>query len=126
MAAIAKWRDAAQVTKGPLFRRVYTHFDGSIDRIGSERLHANSVALIFKRLVRAAHAKGLSGELSEAQLERLVAGVASHSIRVGVAQDNFAAGESLPAIMQAYCWRDALRGETRAEEWGERQVGQAV
>lgn len=30
----------------------------------------------------------------------------SHSIRVGVAQDNFAAGESLPAIMQAYRWRD--------------------
>ena len=45
--------------------------------------------------------------MSEAQLERMVAAVSSHSIRVGVAQDNFAAGEGLPAIMQAYRWRDA-------------------
>ena len=37
----------------------------------------------------------------------MLAGISSHSIRVGVAQDNFAAGESLPAIMQAYRWRDA-------------------
>ena len=44
--------------------------------------------------------------MSEAELERWVAAVSSHSIRVGVAQDNFAAGESLPAIMQAYRWRD--------------------
>ena len=44
--------------------------------------------------------------VSEAELERCVAAVSSHSIRVGVAQDNFAVGESLPAIMQAYRWRD--------------------
>jgi hypothetical protein len=40
------------------------------------------------------------------ELERWVKAVSSHSIRVGVAQDNLAAGESLPAIMQAYRWRD--------------------
>ena len=84
-----------------------THFDGSIDRIGHDPLHPNSVALIFKRLVRTAWERRLLGEMSEAQLERMVATVSSHSIRVGVAQDNFAAGESLPAIMQAYRWRDA-------------------
>src|SRR3546814_8351867 len=44
--------------------------------------------------------------MSEAELERWVKAVSSHSIRVGVAQDNFAADESLPAIMQAYRWRD--------------------
>ena len=65
------------------------------------------MALIFKRLVRTAWDKRLLGEMSEAQLERMVAAVSSHSIRVGVAQDNFAAGEGLPAIMQAYRWRDA-------------------
>lgn len=37
---------------------------------------------------------------------RWIAAVSSHSIRVGVAQDNSAAGESLPAMMQAYRWRD--------------------
>ena len=107
MQAIARWRKAGEVRSGPLFRRVYTHFDGSIDRIGTERLHANSVALIYRRLVRRAWEKKLLGEMSEAELERWLKAVSSHSIRVGVAQDNFAAGEGLPAIMQAYRWRDA-------------------
>ena len=45
--------------------------------------------------------------MSEAELIRWCKAISSHSIRVGVAQDNFAAGEGLPAIMQAYRWRDA-------------------
>lgn len=44
--------------------------------------------------------------MSEAELERWIRSVSSHSIRVGVAQDNIAAGEGLPAIMQAYRWCD--------------------
>src|SRR3546814_10094874 len=87
-------------------RRVETHFDGSVAAIGRVALHPNSISLIYKRLIRAAHAKKLLGEMSEAELERWVTAVSSHSIRVGVAQDNFAAGEGLPAIMQAYRWRD--------------------
>jgi hypothetical protein len=56
---------------------------------------------------RRAWEKGLLGEMSEAERDRWLSTVSSHSIRVGVAQDNFAAGEGLPAIMQAYRWRDA-------------------
>ena len=107
MAAIARWRAASGISKGPLLRRVVTHFDGSIDRIGSERLHPNSIGLIYKCLVTRAWKKGLLGEMSETELNRWLKAVSSHSIRVGVAQDNFAAGEGLPAIMQAYRWRDA-------------------
>lgn len=92
--------------KAPLFRRVETHFDGSVAAIGRNRLHPNSVTLIYRRLIRAAWERKLLGAMSEAELERWVAAVSSHSIRVGVAQDNFAAGEGLPAIMQAYRWRD--------------------
>ncbi len=44
--------------------------------------------------------------MSEAERDRWLKTVSSHSIRVGEAQDNFAAGQSLPAIMQAYRWRD--------------------
>ena len=106
MEAVARWRDKADIGKGPLFRRVETHFDGSVATIGSTALHPNSVTLIYKRLIRAAHVKKLLGDMSEAELERWVQAVSSHSIRVGVAQDNFAAGEGLPAIMQAYRWRD--------------------
>nr|WP_245584556.1 tyrosine-type recombinase/integrase [Novosphingobium acidiphilum] len=107
MTAIAAWREKADINRGPLFRRVRLHFDGSVDQIGAERLHANSVTKIFRRLASSAREKGLLGEMSDQQFERMLAGISSHSIRVGVAQDNFAAGESLPAIMQAYRWRDA-------------------
>jgi integrase len=107
MAAIARWRTQGGIDKGPLLRRVVTHFDGSIDRIGTDKLHAGSIGLIYKRLVRSAWEKRLLGEMSEAELKRWLKAVSSHSIRVGVAQDNFAAGEGLPAIMQAYRWRDA-------------------
>lgn len=106
MQAIARWRDAAHIDRGPLFRRVETHFDGSVAGIGREALHPNSITLIYKRLIRAAFDKKLLGPLSKTELERWIAAVSSHSIRVGVAQDNFAASESLPAIMQAYRWRD--------------------
>jgi integrase len=107
MAAIARWRKAADITRGPLLRRVVTHFDGSVDRIGSERLHPNSITPIVQRLIRRAWEQGRLGAMGEAELERWLKAVSSHSIRVGVAQDNFAAGEGLPAIMQAYRWRDA-------------------
>ena len=107
MTAIARWRAAAEIDKGPLLRRVTIHFDGSVESIGQERLHPNSITLIYKRLIRRAWEKGLLGEMSETELDRWLKAVSSHSIRVGVAQDNFAAGEGLPAIMQAYRWRDA-------------------
>lgn len=106
MEAISRWRDKADIRKGPLLRRVETHFDGSVAAIGSTALHPNSITLIYKRLIRSAHAKKLLGDMGEAELEHWVKDVSSHSIRVGVAQDNFAAGEGLPAIMQAYRWRD--------------------
>lgn len=106
MRAIDAWRDAAHIDTGPLFRRVELHFDGSVRTVGRAALHPNSISLIYKRLVGEAHAKGLLGKISEAERDRLIEQVSSHSIRVGVAQDNFAAGESLPAIMQAYRWRD--------------------
>lgn len=107
MRAISAWKKDAELGGGPLLRRVYTHFDGSIDRIGTKALHPNSIALIYKRLARRAYEKGLLGQMGREQLERELQAISSHSIRVGVAQDNFAVGESLPAIMQAYRWKDA-------------------
>lgn len=103
MTAIADWMVEAKLKGGTLFCRITRNFDGSVDKICNEALHPNSVGQIYKRLVRTAHARGLLGEN---EIERLVASVSSHSIRVGVAQDNFAAGEDLGAIMQAYRWKD--------------------
>ena len=107
MRAIEDWRAMAGIGAGPLFRRVEVHADGTPRQVGARRLHPNSISLIYKRLIRTAWARGLFGAMPEADLNRWIAAVSSHSIRVGVAQDNFAAAESLPAIMQAYRWRDA-------------------
>ena len=106
MRTIAAWKKAADIRDGPLLRRVEVHFDGSVRSIGARALHPNSITLIYRRLIRAAHERKLLGPISEAELARWLKAVSSHSIRVGVAQDNFAAGESLPAIMQAYRWKD--------------------
>lgn len=106
MAAIDRWRAAASIARGALFRRIETHFDGSVAAIGRMALHPNSITLIYRRLIRSAFDKKLLGAMGEADVARWIADVSSHSIRVGVAQDNFAADESLPAIMQAYRWRD--------------------
>jgi integrase len=106
MAAISAWRKEARIVRGPLFRRVETHFDGSVRAVGEGALHPNTITLIYRRLIRAAYQKKLLGSMTEAEVEHWALAVSSHSIRVGVAQDNFAAGESLPAIMQAYRWRD--------------------
>lgn len=107
MNAIRAWKKAVDIRSGPLLRRVELHFDGTVRTVGTRPLHPNSVALIYRRLIRAAHAKGLLGQMSDERLEQWVRAVSSHSVRVGVAQDNLAAGEGLPAIMQAYRWRDA-------------------
>jgi integrase len=107
MRAVLRWREAGQIDRGALFRPVETYFDGGIRGVGEGALHPGTIGIIYKRLIRAAFDRKLLGAMSEAELERWVAAVSSHSIRVGVAQDNFAAGEGLPAIMQAYRWRDA-------------------
>lgn len=106
MRSIVDWRAAGKFTIGPIFCQIKTHFDGSIAMICKQALHPNSVGQIYKRLVRTAYARGLLGVIGENELERIVAAVSSHSIRVGVAQDNFAAGEDLGSIMQAYRWKD--------------------
>lgn len=106
MRAIEEWRSKAQIEHGALFRRVETWFDGSVRSVGGDALHPGSITLIYKRLIRQAYDNRLLGEMGESELERWIQTGSLHSIRVGVAQDNFAAGESLPAIMQAYRWRD--------------------
>lgn len=106
MRAIAEWCAKAGIERGALFRRVETWFDGSVRAVGEGPLNPGSITLIYKRLVRQAYDKKLLGAMSESELGRWIAAVSSHSIRVGVAQDNIAAGEGLPAIMQAYRWRD--------------------
>lgn len=107
MRAIAEWQKAAQVTAGPLFRRIDVHSDGSARTIHKTAMHADSVTRAYRRLIMKAWDAGALPDFNENEIARIVQEITSHSVRVGVAQDNFAAGEDLPAIMQAYRWRDA-------------------
>src|SRR3546814_6946440 len=75
MFAIARGRGAGNSGWGGLFRRVDTHFDGSVAGVGRDALHPNSITLIYRRLIRAAHAKKLLGPMSEGELERWVKAV---------------------------------------------------
>lgn len=106
MEAIAGWRQATKVATGPLFRSIRFHPDGSPRELLRKAVRADSVPGIYRRIVRQAWEQGALPDISEAQLEKLLPAIKGHSTRVGVAQDNFAAGEDLPAIMQAYGWKD--------------------
>lgn len=106
MEAIAAWRTAAKFSTGPLFRSIRFHPDGSPREVMRKAVRADSVPTIYRRIVRQAWEQGALPDVSEAQLEKLLPAIRGHSTRVGVAQDNFAAGEDLPAIMQAYGWKD--------------------
>lgn len=107
MRALAVWQKAAQVTIGPLFRRIDVYSDGSARTIHKTPMHADSVTRAYRRLILKAWSAGALPDYDENEIARIVKEITSHSVRVGVAQDNFAAGEDLPAIMQAYRWRDA-------------------
>lgn len=87
MRAIDRWRDKGGIDKGPLFRRVETYFDGAVRSVGQDALHPGTIGINYKRLIRQAFEKTLLGAMGESELERWVATVSSHSIRVGVALD---------------------------------------
>src|SRR3546814_17754483 len=95
MAAIGRWREAARIESGPLFRRVETHFDGSIASVGRSALHPHSITLIYKRLTRAAANKKLLGAKGEEEVERWGAAVSSRSEARRVGKGGVRTGETL-------------------------------
>ena len=82
------WMTTAAIRVGAVFRRLIGR-----NRIG-ERLHADIIADIFKRVGRWS---GLSGEE--------VAEISGHSIRVGATQDLLALNIDLASVMQAGRWK---------------------
>src|SRR3546814_20893393 len=68
MAAIARWRDKADIRKGPLFRRAETHFDGSGDETGRAALHPTTTPPSTKRLLPAPPPNAPLGEMTAHEL----------------------------------------------------------
>jgi integrase len=88
---VRAWLEAAGITAGPLFRRV-TRWGTP----GRDALAAGAVYDLFKDMAETA---GLPAEV--------VAGIGAHSTRVGMAQDQAAAGLKLVEIMQSGGWKTA-------------------
>jgi len=54
MGAIARWGERGYIDRSALFRRVETHFDGSVRTVAQGALHSNTITLIYRRLIRTA------------------------------------------------------------------------
>ncbi len=92
------WLEAAEITEGPVFRRVIGRGTVTADYQGSgamgERLSVDAIAQAFKRV-----AKWIKMPAEE------VAEVSGHSIRVGATQDLLALNIDLASVMQAGRWK---------------------
>ncbi|WP_294443941.1 tyrosine-type recombinase/integrase [uncultured Sphingomonas sp.] len=125
MRRVAAWRGEAAVTDGVLFRRV------GVDRrrqrskeladarwgdedvegaamlvtytIGDAPLTRQGVTGIYRRIALAAFGAGLV-ELPAGELEAAIAALSTHSLRVGLTQDLFAAGEDGAGIALTLRW----------------------
>ena len=86
--ALKVWLEAASISGGWLFRRVYA------GRIGSDALHPHSIGRILKQRATAA---GLPAEIASR--------LSGHSMRVGAAQDMVANGADILPIMRSGGWK---------------------
>ena len=89
-SALRAWLAAADISEGPIFRRLESH-----GRVGDRTINPAEVARIFKRVAA----------LINLDPTRPVARISAHSTRIGAAQDLTAAGAALPEIMVAGGWK---------------------
>ena len=115
MRAVHAWQEAAGIEEGALFRRV------GVDRrrvretdaeaalalttytIGTAPLTRQGVNGIYRRVALAAYEQGLVN-LSAGELDDAIKALSTHSLRVGLTQDLFAAGQDAAGIAQALRW----------------------
>lgn len=108
MAALAHWRTACAAPRdGAVFRRLHRARRRDGDDVWSigAGLTPQSVTLIYKAMLDAAHAGGLLGMIDALEFEAWRAGLTAHSTRVGLTQDLFASGQDLAGIMHALRWK---------------------
>lgn len=94
----ARWLPERFVPKAAVAARVEEH-------VGEGALHPGSVTPIVRAALRRAFEKNAYPDLDAATFAKQLKEVSSHSTRVGVNQDYFAAGEDLAGIMDALRWK---------------------
>lgn len=115
MRRVRAWQEASGIGDGPLFRRVgidrrrarHSNEETAMARttysIGTAPLTRQGVNGIYRRVALAAHQMGLV-TLPAGKLLDAVQALSTHSLRVGLTQDLFAAGEDGTGIAQALRW----------------------
>lgn len=115
MRRVHAWQEASGIQEGPLFRRVgvdrrrarQTEPETALARttysVGAAPLTRQGVNGIYRRMALAAYDKGLV-TLPAAKLHDAIQSLSTHSLRVGLTQDLFAAGEDGVGIAQALRW----------------------
>lgn len=88
--ALERWLKAAQITTGPIFRRLQRN-----GHVGPRAVTSAEVARTFKRIAL----------LIDLDPTRPPSRISAHSTRIGAAQDLTAAGAALPEIMLAGGWK---------------------
>src|SRR3546814_4220177 len=114
------WLEASGIEEGPLFRRVgvdrrrvrasdsETALARTTYSIGTAPLTRQGVNGIYRRVALAAFELGLVS-LPASELTAAVQALSTHSLRVGLTQDLFAAGEDGAGIAQALRDRKSTR-----------------
>lgn len=115
MRRVGAWLEASGIEEGPLFRRVgvdrrrvrasdsETALARTTYSIGTAPLTRQGVNGIYRRVALAAFELGLVS-LPASELTAAVQALSTHSLRVGLTQDLFAAGEDGAGIAQALRW----------------------
>ena len=119
MRRVGAWLQASGIQEGPIFRRVgvdrrRVRMEGvEADRsaemarttysIGTASLTRQGVNAIYRRVALSAYDKGLVA-LPVSKVTPALKALSTHSLRVGLTQDLFAAGEDGVGIAQALRW----------------------
>lgn len=115
MRRVHAWEEASDIKEGPLFRRVgvdrrraqqaepETALARTTYSVGTASLTRQGVNGIYRRIALAAYDKGLV-TLPAGKLHDAIQALSTHSLRVGLTQDLFAAGEDGVGIAQALRW----------------------
>ncbi len=129
MRRVAVWREGSGISEGVLFRRVgidrrrarakeladarWAAVDGETEgsaaallityTVGDPPLTRQGVCGIYRRIAHAAAAGGFV-EIAAGDLDNAVAALSTHSLRVGLTQDLFAAGEDGAGIALTLRW----------------------
>jgi hypothetical protein len=111
VVATREWIEVAQLTHGPLFRRV-----GRWGEIGEEPLHANSIIRLLRQVL---HETGIPD----------ASAYSAHSLRRGFAAWATADGWDIKALMEYVGWKDlksALRYLPQVDPFSPERIEQAL